>query len=58
MDDDDGYFFPDEPSTDIMRRDRNQKRRKNECNSSSENEREDRIFFEMYNTYRKTEGDE
>ncbi len=56
MDEDDVEFFPDEPSTDIIRRDKNQRRKqKNDCNSSSEDQREDRIFFEMYNTYRKTE---
>lgn len=56
MDEEDVEFFPDEPSTDIIRKEKNtKKKQKNIADSSEEDIRQDRIFFEMYNTYRKTD---
>jgi hypothetical protein len=56
MDEEDVEFFPDEPSTDIIRKEKNtKKKQKNLADSSEEDIRQDRIFFEMYNTYRKTD---
>ena len=56
MDEEDVEFFPDEPSTDIIRKEKNtKKKQKNLADSSEEDIRQDRIFFEMYSTYRKTD---